>query len=186
MARVTDRDSGRELVDATEIRGFLANHGIWYREFEGPERHRLDEQATDDEILAVYAEPIEGLRAEGGYVTADVINVTAETPGLDDLLAKFATEHWHDEDEVRLIVGGRGLFHIHPHDRPVFSIEVVDGDMINVPRQTRHWFHLCEDKTIRAIRLFQDPAGWVPHYTRSGVDQNYQPLCFGPAHIPPV
>ena len=57
MARVTDRDSGRELVDATEIRGFLANHGIWYREFEGPERHRLDEQATDDEILAVYAEP---------------------------------------------------------------------------------------------------------------------------------
>ena len=32
------------------------------------------------------------------------------------MLAKFSTEHWHDEDEVRFIVRGRGLFHIHPRE----------------------------------------------------------------------
>ena len=31
------------------------------------------------------------------------------------MLAKFSIEHRHDEDEVRFIVEGRGLFHIHPH-----------------------------------------------------------------------
>ena len=39
-------------------------------------------------------------------------------------------------------------------------------------------------RTIRAIRLFQDVSGWTPHYTGSGTDSNYQPLCFGPMYIP--
>jgi len=30
------------------------------------------------------------------------------------MLAKFNIEHTHDEDEVRYIIAGRGLFHIHP------------------------------------------------------------------------
>jgi 1,2-dihydroxy-3-keto-5-methylthiopentene dioxygenase len=45
------------------------------------------------------------------------------------------------------------------------AIEVEPGDMIRVPDGTRHWFTLREDRRIRAIRLFQDPAGWTPHYT---------------------
>jgi 2,3-diketo-5-methylthio-1-phosphopentane phosphatase len=169
MARVVDCESGRELVGAVEIGSFLADHGIWYRTFAG----RMDEGATDEEILAAHAGPIEELKAQGHYVTADVINVTKETPGLDDMLQKFAAEHWHDEDEVRLIVGGRGVFHIHPEGGPVFRIHVEAGDMINVPKETRHWFNLCEDKSIRAIRLFRDPAGWVPHYTGSNLEQVY-------------
>jgi 1,2-dihydroxy-3-keto-5-methylthiopentene dioxygenase len=102
------------------------------------------------------------------------------------MLAKFSTEHWHDEDEVRLIVEGRGLFHIHPPDGPVFAIEVQAGDLIRVPRGTHHWFDLCGDRRIRAVRLFQDPSGWAPHYTNSGVDGGFQPVCFGPAYLPPV
>ena len=81
------------------------------------------------------------------------------------MLNKFNAEHWHDEDEVRFIVEGRGLFHIHPPDGPVFAIEVEAGDLIRVPRGTHHWFDLCADRRIRAIRLFQDPSGWTPHYT---------------------
>ena len=34
-----------------------------------------------------------------------------------------------------------------------------------------------------AIRLFQDTSGWTPHYTASGVDEGFQPLCFGPAYV---
>ena len=107
-----------------------------------------------------------------------------DTPGLEAMLNKFNSEHWHDEDEVRFIVDGRGLFHIHPADRPVFAIEVEAGDLIRVPKGTHHWFDLCVDRRIRAIRLFQDPSGWTPHYTGSGADRQFQPVCFGPAYFP--
>jgi 1,2-dihydroxy-3-keto-5-methylthiopentene dioxygenase len=53
-----------------------------------------------------------------------------------------------------------------------------------VPRGTWHWFDLCADRRIRAIRLFQDAAGWTPRYTDSGVDTGYEPVCLGPAQIP--
>ena len=182
MATVTIRDDNRVLSDAREISAFLAPFGIWYRRFEGV--HQLAADPTDQEILDAYKQPIETLKAEGGYVTADVINIKPETPGLDNMLNRFNKEHYHDEDEVRFIVHGRGLFHIHPDGGPVFSIEVEKGDMIKVPQGTHHWFDLCSDKTIRAVRLFQDMSGWTPHYTETGVDARYQPLCFGPAYIP--
>ena len=67
-------------------------------------------------------------------MTANVIDIKAETPGLDAMLKKFSSEHWHDEDEVRLIVEGRGIFHIHPTSGPVFALEVEAGDLIRVPR----------------------------------------------------
>ena len=121
---------------------------------------------------------IETLKRRGGYVTADVIDVNPETPNLDAMLAKFSKEHWHDEDEVRFIIEGRGLFHVNAGDS-VFVLEVGRGDLIRVPRGTHHWFDLCAEKRIRAIRLFQDSSGWTPHYTDSGVDRGFQPLCFG-------
>jgi 1,2-dihydroxy-3-keto-5-methylthiopentene dioxygenase len=184
MANVRIPDEDRTIRDPEAIRGYLADRGIEY------ERWSPDPAAgaTDspDMILAASAAKIEELKARGGYVTADVIDVTPDTPGLDAMLAKFNTEHWHDEDEVRLIVEGRGLFHIHPPDGPVFAIEVQAGDLIRVPKGTHHWFDLCGDRRIRAIRLFQDPSGWTPHYTGSGVDGGFQPVCFGPAYLPPA
>jgi 1,2-dihydroxy-3-keto-5-methylthiopentene dioxygenase len=182
MATVTLRDENRVLEDPAEISAFLAPFGIWYRRFEGTDH--LPENPTDQEILEAYREPIERLKAEGGYVTADVINVKPETPGLDAMLDKFNKEHWHDEDEVRFIVHGRGVFHIHPPEGQVFGIEVLKGDMIRVPRGTHHWFDLCSDKTIRAVRLFQDTSGWTPHYTGTGAEAGFEPLCFGPAYMP--
>ena len=100
------------------------------------------------------------------------------------MLAKFDREHWHDEDEVRFVIHGRGLFHIHPRQNPVVAIEVEAGDLIRVPRGTHHWFNLCGEREIRAIRLFQDPAGWTPQYTDSGVDEGFEPVCLGPQYIP--
>jgi hypothetical protein len=76
------------------------------------------------ELLEAYKDKIDELKAQGGYVTADVIDVFPHTPNLDAMLNKFSSEHWHDEDEVRFIVEGRGLFHIHPQDGAVFAIEV--------------------------------------------------------------
>jgi len=184
MALVKIPSEGRTLSDADAIAAYLAANGIAY------ERCASDASpaatASANELLAAYAPKIEELKAAGGYVTADVIDVTAATPGLEGMLAKFNQEHWHDEDEVRLIVEGRGLFHIHPPDGPVFVIEVEAGDLIRVPEGTHHWFDLCADRRIRAIRLFQDTSGWTPHYTHSGIDRGFQPVCFGPAYFAPT
>ena len=184
MANVRIPDEDRTIRDPEAIRGYLADRGIEYERW-SPDP-AAGATASPDMILAASAAKIEELKARGGYVTADVIDVTPDTPGLDAMLAKFNTEHWHDEDEVRLIVEGRGLFHIHPPDGPVFAIEVQAGDLIRVPKGTHHWFDLCGDRRIRAIRLFQDPSGWTPHYTGSGVDGGFQPVCFGPAYLPPA
>lgn len=181
MALLKIPEENRSLTEAAAVTAFLAERGIEYERL-GSSATPAD--ASADALLAAYAPKIDELKARGGYVTADVIDITADTPNLDVMLKKFSSEHWHDEDEVRLIVEGRGLFHIHPPGQPVFALEVEAGDLIRVPRGTHHWFDLCGDKRIRAIRLFQDKSGWTPHYTESGVDAKFQPLCFGPSYIP--
>lgn len=181
MAVVNIPEAQRTIRDADEISTFLAAHEI---EYERAEHTPVAPNAPPDALLAAYKDKLDELKARGGYVTADVIDVTSATPNLDAMLNKFNAEHWHDEDEVRFIVEGRGLFHIHPKAGPVFSIEVEAGDLIRVPKGTLHWFDLCGDRRIRAIRLFQDTSGWTPHYTHSGVDKGFQPVCFGPAYFP--
>lgn len=183
MAVVTIPDENSTITDPSQITAYLASIGIDYERWLADAD--LGPDAPADEVLAAYAAQIEQLKARGGYVAADVIDVNPQTAGLEEMLARFNIEHSHDEDEVRYIVAGRGLFHIHPQGRPVVAIEVTEGDLIRVPRGTLHWFNLCSDRCIRAIRLFQSKAGWTPHYTGSGVDRGYQPLCFGPAYIPP-
>ena len=183
MATVRIPDEQRTLTDQDEVTRYLATLGIEYERWPGA--NRVPAEAVAEEVLAAYAPEIEQLKSRGGYVTADVIDVTAQTPNLEAMLDRFRTEHWHDEDEVRFIVRGRGLFHFHPKEGgPVIAIVVEAGDLIRVPRGTWHWFDLCGDRDIRAIRLFQDKSGWTPHYTESGVDRGYQPLCMGPAYIP--
>ena len=113
-------------------------------------------------------------------MTADVVDVHPDIPNLQVLLDKFNKEHRHAEDEVRFIVKGSGIFYINPEtDAPLFSIELSTGDFINVPAGTKHWFDLCKDRTIRAIRLFKDQSGWTPLYTGDEIAAGYQPLCFG-------
>src|SRR5438132_1171297 len=183
MAVLQIPDEKRSLREHDEIRGYLAGIGIEYERWESTAE--LPGDASADEVLNAYRKQVEELKRRGNYVTADVIDVNADTPGLDAMLAKFSIEHTHDEDEVRYIIAGRGLFHIHPQRGPVVAIEIEAGDLIRVPRGTLHWFDLCGNRCIRAIRLFQDKSGWTPHYTSSGVDRNYEPVCLGPRYIPP-
>lgn len=183
MARVIVQDENRSVTDVEEIKAFLEPFGIWYENW--PVAERLTPEATDEEILEEFAPEVEKLKQRGGFVTADVINVNKDTPNLDAMLAKFDKEHTHSEDEVRFTVAGRGLFHIHPDGGPVFAVEVESGDLINVPCGTKHWFNLCDDRTIRCIRLFEDMAGWTPEYVENGIHGRYQPICFGPNYLPP-
>lgn len=182
MAAISVPSQNKRLTDVEAIRNFLKPYGIWYEKW--PVEERVSPDASSEDILKAYDPEVSALKAKGGYVTADVINVTPETPGLTEMLAKFSKEHTHSEDEVRFIVKGRGVFHIHPKNGdPVFGIQIEGGDMINVPAGTQHWFDLCEEKVIRAIRLFLDKSGWTPHYVENSVHAQYAPLCLGPSYV---
>lgn len=181
MAVLRFPESSRLLDDEGAIRSELAGLGIEYDRW-SLDRVGADAQAED--VLRAYAPEIEEMKSRGGYTTADVIDVNPSTPNLESMLAKFDKEHTHSEDEVRFILAGRGVFFLNIQAR-IVSVEVGAGDLLRVPRGTAHWFTLCEDRRIRAIRWFQDTTGWTPQYTGSGVDQNFQPLCFGPAYLGP-
>jgi 1,2-dihydroxy-3-keto-5-methylthiopentene dioxygenase len=179
MAVLRFPDTNEMVESESGIRSALAGMGIDY------ERWTLDRVPPDssaEAVLAAYADEIVAMKRRGGYVMADVIDVNPSTPNLEAMLARFDKEHTHDEDEVRFILAGRGIFFL-ALEKGIASVEVGPGDMLRVPRGTKHWFTLCEERRIRAIRWFQDTSGWTPHYTGSGVDKGYQPLCFGPAYL---
>src|SRR5262245_41549403 len=94
-------EEGRKITEMEAIRQYLAGINIEYEIWEPSQPIQPD--ASNDEILQAYSADIDKLKARGGYVTADVVNVNPQTPGLDAMLAKFSREHWHDEDEVRFI-----------------------------------------------------------------------------------
>jgi 1,2-dihydroxy-3-keto-5-methylthiopentene dioxygenase len=175
-----------ELIEGeSEVRAALAGLGIDYERWD---LSRVAANAPAEDVLAAYSAEIDELKQRGGYQTADVIDVHPETPSLDAMLARFDKEHTHSEDEVRFILAGRGIFFLRFADQngdKVVSVEVHPGDLLRVPHGTTHWFTLCEDRRIRAIRWFQDTTGWTPHYTGTGADQLHQPLCFGPTYLGP-
>lgn len=180
LLRIPSED--RVIDDVDAIRSFLLPHGIHYDCWEVA--GRINRDASQEEILAAYEPEVTALKERGGYITADVVNVTPDIPNLQEMLDKFNKEHRHAEDEVRFIVKGRGIFYIHPENGdPIYSIEVEEGDLINVPAGTKHWFDLCADRSIRAIRLFKEKAGWTPLYTGDEIASGYQPLCFGPNYL---
>src|SRR6185295_7989816 len=102
MAFVTVTREGRTLSDTQEIKDCLRSCSIDYERW--TLSNPVSEDAPAEEILQAYSREIEELKSSGGYVTADVIDVTPQTPDLDAMLAKFDREHWHDEDEVRFTI----------------------------------------------------------------------------------
>lgn len=116
------------------------------------------------QVLATVREPLEALKAQHGYLTEDIVSLSPETPGLDDILAKFDKEHHHTDDEVRAVLYGNGIFGVVPPEGQPFEIHVGVGDLIVVPAYTRHWFTLKEDREIVALRVFKTPEGWTAIY----------------------
>ncbi len=183
MVLIRIPDENRKIDDPKEAAVYLSRLGITYEKWST--EYPVDGSSTQEEILSAYSKEVQDLKKSGGYTTADVINIDDGTPGLDDMLNKFNKEHWHSEDEVRFTIAGRGIFHIHPENGPVIAVEVSRGDLLRVPSGTKHWFDLCEDRNIKAIRLFQDKSGWTPYYVPEGVEGQYQPICFGPSYVRP-
>lgn len=181
MAILRIPDENLTITEAESIAAYLSGVGVTYERWDAAPAPPRD--ASDEEVLAAYAPEVERLKSRGGYATADAVSLSPQTAGLPEMLARFRREHWHDEDEVRFIVHGRGLFHVRPRSGPVVAIEVAAGDLLCIPSGTWHWFDLCGDMELRAVRLFQKKEGWVPYYTESGLELKYQPVCLGDSYV---
>lgn len=128
----------------------LAKAGVFYRYL-----------STDPEK---YEPAIKELCQSGGYTARDEVGLHKETPNLQGLLDKFRDEHLHDEDEVRFVLEGAGIFDIRSADDRWMRVQVDAGDVLVVPRGRYHRFFLTDSCQIRCVRLFQDPTGWKPVY----------------------
>ena len=128
--------------------------------------------ASQDEVIAAYKADIDRITAERGFTTIDVISIAPDNPKKDELRGKFLDEHFHREDEVRFFVAGSGLFTLHVDGR-VYEIECVKDDLIAVPDGTTHWFDMGADPEFVAIRFFQQPDGWVGHFTGTDIAQRF-------------
>ena len=113
---------------------------------------------------ASYQVPLDALKQARGYVAQDIVALSPSTPNLDTICAKFIPEHHHDDDEVRFVLEGEGIFDIRSQDDRFMRVLVERGDLIIVPKERHHRFMLTESKNIRCVRLFRDQSGWVPHY----------------------
>ncbi len=119
---------------------------------------------TFEEVEAAYGHAIRRWMQAGGYRSWDLIAMQPEHPDRQAMRAKFLEEHTHSEDEVRFFVAGAGQFNLHI-DRRVYSLVCTQGDLIQVPAGTRHWFDMGRAPAFIAIRLFTTPEGWVAEFT---------------------
>lgn len=174
MATLT-REDGTETRDADEIARELAPLSIRLERWELPAElgGLLAKPALEadekEEVLAALDHRFRELAQSAGYKARDLIVLHPGTPGLDGILAKFTSCHRHDDDEVRYMVDGAGVFGFVRPDGSQVALEVEAGEYINVPAGTEHWFHLTAARRAKAVRYFIDPAGWVPRYSGTAI-----------------
>lgn len=100
-----------------------------------------------------------------GYTAHDLIVLQPQTPGLSDLLARFDKAHTHQDDEVRFILDGAGLFGFFDSHGVERVVRTTPGDFVRVAAGVEHRFTLTEARSIKALRLFTNNTGWHAHYT---------------------
>lgn len=166
-------NAGERITDPDTIAARLAAIGARFERW--PLAGELPPGASQDDILAAYADPVARLQATFGFQSADVINVGPDHPQKAALRAKFLDEHTHDDFEVRFFVAGRGAFYLHVEDQ-VFTLRCQAGDLLSVPAGLRHWFDLGAEPHLCCIRLFTSAAGWEAHFTGDPVATRFPPL----------
>lgn len=150
------------LTHTEDIAATLAEVGVRFERWQA--QAPVAPGASQDEVIAAYRPQIDQLMSERGYITVDVVSMNRDHPQKAELRAKFLDEHRHGEDEVRFFVAGRGLFTLHIEDH-VYAVLCEKNDLISVPAGTRHWFDMGEEPNFVAIRLFNNPEGWVANFT---------------------
>lgn len=115
-----------------------------------------DPKDADDPRLA-------SLRDDRGYNYADVITIHPDhLPGFDTHVKNFFTEHIHDAEEIRYILGGSGFFDVRDPVDNWIRIHVKKGDLMTLPEGIYHRFTCDETDFIHAMRMFVGVPVWTP------------------------
>ncbi|WP_320784825.1 cupin [Streptomyces sp. CRN 30] len=175
----SDSDPGtivRRTVDTSEIAAALAPAGVRYEQW--ALRAGLSENQESAAVLSAYRAEVDALVAAEGFASVDVVGLRPQKDLGWRLTAKaerrkFLREHTHDDDdEVRFFVAGAGAFYLHV-DREVHAVLCEAGDLLTVPRGTKHWFDMGAAPSFTVIRFFHEEDGWIGNFTGSDIASNY-------------
>ncbi len=159
-----------QTTDVTLITELLGYAGVLFRQWPTPVA--LTAQSSAEHILQAYQPQITQLQQQEGYQTVDVISLHPDHPDKAALRQKFLAEHTHGEDEVRFFVRGQGLFCLHIKGK-IYQVLCCQQDLIAVPAGTPHWFDMGSAPDFAAIRLFNNPEGWVANFTGSDIASRF-------------
>jgi len=173
MAILTIPNDNKQIIDPLLIKGFMNERSIFFDQW------KCDVQFKDTDsqeyILKAYENELIPFMNKGNYLTADVISINGLTENYDQIRAKFLAEHTHSEDEIRFFVDGQGYFWFHLENGEIFNLLCQKGDLISVPAGTKHWFDAGQSAPfVKAIRIFIDTTGWIPTYTGSKIELEYE------------
>lgn len=154
----------------SEITDILGSVGVDFFQWSADEI--VNPHDGSDKIMKAYKTQIDSLISKNGYSSVDVVNMHPEHPEKKEFRKKFLSEHTHCEDEVRFFVKGEGLFSM-KIDSKVYSVLCKQGDLISVPANTPHWFDMGASPDFVAIRLFNNPDGWVANFSGSDIADKF-------------
>lgn len=163
----------QHLTDKLAMAQVLATAGVRYEQWQA--NAPLSADPSQDEVIHAYKADIDRLMESDGYQTVDVVSMVPDHPEKEAFRKKFLDEHRHSEDEVRFFVEGKGLFTLHIEDK-VYEVLCTKGDLISVPANTPHWFDMGSKPRFVAIRLFNNPEGWVANFTGSDIASRFSRL----------
>ena len=163
----------KTLTGHADISRELAAAGVRFEQWDASKP--VVPGASQEDVIAAYRNDIDRLMREKGYQAVDVISLAPDHPDRATLRQKFLNEHTHSEDEVRFFVAGRGQFTLHIGEK-VYEVLCVQGDLIGVPDNTRHWFDMSERPYFIAIRLFTNKEGWVANFTGADIAERFPRL----------
>lgn len=172
----SDSNPQKPLLESQErdvIEQQLKNVGIRFEQW--TTQDQIKPGASAEQVMHAYRADIDRLISQQGYQTVDVVSLSSEHPDKDALRKKFLDEHRHSEDEVRFFVAGSGLFSMHL-DEKVYEVLCQQGDLISVPANTPHWFDMGPNPHFVAIRLFNNPDGWVANFTGDDIASRFSRL----------
>jgi len=162
-----------ETTDESEIREALAELGARFSRWEIRD---VPAGASQDEVLALYADEIGEVKEREGYTLVDVVALDPAQENYDEVKTpsrqKFLSEHQHDDDEDRYFAKGAGVFYLHA-DEKVHAVYCEAGDLISVPANTTHWFDMGTAPHYVSVRFFHDDDGWVGHFTGSPIAESF-------------
>nr|AGT02502.1 iron(II)-requiring acireductone dioxygenase [Angomonas deanei] len=130
----------------------LAEVNVFYK--------RYDPNEISDDVEAFITPFLKHIN----YQHFDVVNLNPSVLGeekFDSLASQHFEEHLHEDDEVRLVIGGTGYFDIRSKEDKWIRVLVGPGDAVVVPAGIYHRFTTTPEKNIRTVRLFKTNPRWL-------------------------